>query len=152
MGLHQSKFWVRCHVFFARYPYVSHLICNAGVASFAGVDYSVCFKQFFGSPVAAVSTPEYYIQRRGELSVDGLGWVWQCNVFGHYALVRYCLLLIRAPFNVQHILLTPFSLVFSTEPYSHYCWHLAVVLVLEFCGRLLAHPTPNFTIPSIGSS
>jgi 3-keto steroid reductase len=86
-------------MFFARYPYVSHLICNAGVASFTGVDYSVCLKQFCISPVAAVSTPEYYIQRRGELSVDGFGWVWQCNVFGHYALVRYCFLLIRAPFS-----------------------------------------------------
>jgi 3-keto steroid reductase len=35
-----------------------------------------------------VTIPEYNIQRRAMMSDDGLGWVWQCNVFGHYILVR----------------------------------------------------------------
>ena len=33
-------------------------------------------------------TQPYTIQREGVLSDDGLGWTWQCNVFGHYILVR----------------------------------------------------------------
>ena len=32
--------------------------------------------------------PSYIVQRKGVMSDDGLGWTWQCNVFGHYILVR----------------------------------------------------------------
>jgi len=32
--------------------------------------------------------PSYTVQRKGVMSDDGLGWTWQCNVFGHYILVR----------------------------------------------------------------
>jgi 3-keto steroid reductase len=71
-----------------RYPYISHLICNAGVASFTKIDWPACFAQLARAPIAALTTPEFYRQRSGEISADGLGWVWQCNVFGHYALVR----------------------------------------------------------------
>lgn len=38
--------------------------------------------------IAAVTTPKYFLQRVGDVSQDGLGLVWQCNVFGHYVLVR----------------------------------------------------------------
>jgi 3-keto steroid reductase len=38
--------------------------------------------------VKAVTAPIYYMQEVGQLSQDGLGWVWHCNVFGHYVLVR----------------------------------------------------------------
>ena len=38
--------------------------------------------------VEAVTAPIYYRQEVGQLSQDALGWVWQCNVFGHYVLVR----------------------------------------------------------------
>lgn len=37
--------------------------------------------------VEAVTAPIFYTQEVGQLSQDGLGWVWQCNVFGHYVLV-----------------------------------------------------------------
>ena len=39
---------------------------------------------FFGFVVC----PSYTVQRKGVMSDDGLGWTWQCNVFGHYILVR----------------------------------------------------------------
>jgi 3-keto steroid reductase len=71
-----------------RYPYVSHLICNAGVAGMIGIDWPVAFKQILTSPLAAFTAPEYNLQVAGEISVDGLGWVWQCNVFGHFVLFR----------------------------------------------------------------
>jgi 3-keto steroid reductase len=34
-----------------------------------------------------VTNPSYSVQRRAVMSDDGLGWTWQCNVFGHYILV-----------------------------------------------------------------
>ena len=72
-----------------RYPYVSHLICNAGVINFKNIDWVSCLTQLAREPVQAVTAPEYYRQYVGEKSVDGFGWVWQCNVFGHYCLVSY---------------------------------------------------------------
>ncbi|EGO27194.1 hypothetical protein SERLADRAFT_333162, partial [Serpula lacrymans var. lacrymans S7.9] len=71
-----------------RYPYVSHLICNAGVASFNKIDWVICLQQLFTHWVTAVTAPIYYIQNKGEMSSDELGWVWQCNVFGHYVMYR----------------------------------------------------------------
>ncbi|KAG2159067.1 NAD(P)-binding protein [Suillus bovinus] len=70
------------------YPYVSHLICNAGVASFVGINWRLAIKQYATSWVEAVTSPTYYTQEVGQLSQDRLGWVWQCNVFGHYVLFR----------------------------------------------------------------
>ncbi|KAF9224356.1 NAD(P)-binding protein [Gyrodon lividus] len=70
------------------YPYVSHLICNAGVACFAQIDWLLAVWYLLTDWVSAVTTPRYYIQSTGDVSQDGLGWVWQCNVFGHYVLFR----------------------------------------------------------------
>ncbi|KAG1847544.1 NAD(P)-binding protein [Suillus subalutaceus] len=70
------------------YPYVSHLICNAGVASFVSINWLLAIKQFAMDCVEAVTAPIYYTQEVGQVSQDGLGWVWQCNVFGHYVLFR----------------------------------------------------------------
>lgn len=39
-------------------------------------------------PIVAFSSARYSVQNVGERSRDGLGWVWQCNVFSHYVLVR----------------------------------------------------------------
>ena len=70
------------------YPYVSHLICNAGLACFKRIIWPLAFQQLLTNWISAVTTPRYYLQGVGDMSRDGLGWVWQCNVFGHYALVR----------------------------------------------------------------
>ncbi|KAJ2921629.1 hypothetical protein H1R20_g15464, partial [Candolleomyces eurysporus] len=78
---------------FIMYPYISHLMCNAGLASFSGLDPKLLLHQLFTDPKGAVTTPLYYSQHSGELSIDGLGWVWQCNVFSHFAMVRYTLTL-----------------------------------------------------------
>ncbi|KAI0260540.1 3-keto sterol reductase [Gloeopeniophorella convolvens] len=75
------------------YPYVSALVCNAGVAPFLGMALprllrqlwrNVCERNLFDF----VTYPKYNIQDVGVLSDDGLGWAWQCNVFGHYVLCR----------------------------------------------------------------
>ncbi|KAH0839589.1 NAD(P)-binding protein [Lanmaoa asiatica] len=70
------------------YPYVSHLICNAGVACFTRIVWPRAFYQLLTDWIMAVTAPKYVLQRVGDMSQDGLGWVWQCNVFGHYALFR----------------------------------------------------------------
>ncbi|KAG5353630.1 hypothetical protein C0989_004311 [Termitomyces sp. Mn162] len=78
-----------------KYPYISHLILNAGVASFSRIDWIGAIKQLLTEPVNGVTAPNYYHQHSGELSIDGLGWVWQCNLFSHYVLYR----------SIQHLLL-----------------------------------------------
>ncbi|KAJ8592431.1 hypothetical protein M405DRAFT_733316, partial [Rhizopogon salebrosus TDB-379] len=63
-------------------------ICNAGVASFVSIDWFLAIKELAMDWVKAVTAPIYYMQEVGQLSQDGLGWVWHCNVFGHYVLFR----------------------------------------------------------------
>ena len=76
-----------------RYPYVSHLVRNAGVAPFLNISWSLFPQQAWRnllelSQFKVVSNPGFYSQRMGMMNDDGLGWVWQCNMFGHYILVR----------------------------------------------------------------
>jgi 3-keto steroid reductase len=58
------------------------------VASFSHINWWAAAKQLLTDLVVAVSTPRYNVSNIGERSIDGLGWVWQCNIFGHYALIR----------------------------------------------------------------
>ena len=45
--------------------------------------------------VEAVTSPNYFIHStQGKTTVDGLGWVWQCNFFGHYCLVSFSTLVL----------------------------------------------------------
>jgi 3-keto steroid reductase len=69
------------------YPYVSHLIMNAGIACFTGIDWICATKQVLTEPMVAFTMPVFNLQSSGDMSLDGLGYVWQSNVFGHYALV-----------------------------------------------------------------
>ena len=72
-----------------RYPYISHLIFNAGGASFVRIDYLRVVKQLFTRGLLDLVThPDFNVENVGETSADGLGWVWQFNVFWHYVLVR----------------------------------------------------------------
>ena len=70
-----------------RLPYVSHIVLNAGVASFHTINFWQCITQLFTRPMAAITSPEFYSQHSGEISADNLGWIWQSNVFGHFVLV-----------------------------------------------------------------
>ncbi|KAI6046467.1 NAD(P)-binding protein [Pisolithus marmoratus] len=70
------------------YPYISHLICNAGVVCFTSIDWPLALAHLATGFVRAVTTPKYFLQSSGRISGDGLGWLWQCNIFGHYVLFR----------------------------------------------------------------
>ena len=63
------------------------MICNAGVAPFIYMDWFVFTKQFVLDFFASVTYPIYNYEKPGIVSDDGLGWVWQSNVLGHYILV-----------------------------------------------------------------
>ncbi|TFY61320.1 hypothetical protein EVJ58_g4575 [Rhodofomes roseus] len=71
-----------------KYPYISHIICNAGLATYSHLNFLVFFKQCYESPLKAVKHPMFNVQKAGVLSADNLGMVWQCNIFGHYVLFR----------------------------------------------------------------
>ncbi|KAI0743762.1 hypothetical protein C8Q80DRAFT_858877 [Daedaleopsis nitida] len=71
-----------------KYEYISHLIFNAGTATYSHLDLFGFVWDFLGSPVLALQYPRRNIQVNGVLSKDNLGYTWQCNVFGHYVLYR----------------------------------------------------------------
>ncbi|CAD6955417.1 unnamed protein product [Tilletia laevis] len=79
-----------------RYKYVTHIILNAGVGPFTALNWLpalyLCFTNFH----RFVTYPAYKRQRKGDISDDGFGWVWQSNVGAHYILVRALLPALRA--------------------------------------------------------
>ncbi|PIL26422.1 hypothetical protein GSI_12179 [Ganoderma sinense ZZ0214-1] len=71
-----------------KYEYISHLILNAGTASYTHLDNMVQLYDMFAHPIFASTHPRSNVQRNGVMSDDNLGYVWQCNVFGHYCVYR----------------------------------------------------------------
>jgi len=73
-----------------------------GVTPFLNISWSLFAQQAWQnilelSPSKVVTHLGFYSQRIGMMSDDGLGWVWQCNVFGHCILVRpICVLFMSA--------------------------------------------------------
>lgn len=79
--------------FFAfRYPYLNHLVLNAGSASFAAIDWFKLTGLLVLHPIVTLTVVSYVIQHIGEKSEDGLGYIWQCNIFGPYLFVGLSLL------------------------------------------------------------
>ncbi|KAG8745779.1 hypothetical protein FRC10_007041 [Ceratobasidium sp. 414] len=88
-----------------RFPYITHMVLNAGVGSFIGIDWPVAIYELCTGFKTAVTAPGFKIQGSGEMSDDGLGWVWQCNVFGHYVLVRALRdMLLRNPYDQSRVM------------------------------------------------
>ncbi|EIW56997.1 uncharacterized protein TRAVEDRAFT_73290 [Trametes versicolor FP-101664 SS1] len=71
-----------------KYEYVSHLIFNAGTATYSHLDILGFTYDLLIHPIDAIEHPRRNMQINGVLSEDGLGYTWQCNVFGHYVLYR----------------------------------------------------------------
>jgi len=105
-------------------PYISHLVCNAGVASFKSINWVGCISQLIRDPVNAVARPDYYVQYVGEVSPDNLGWVWQSNVFSHFVLFRELQdLLVKTPFDSARVIWCS-SLEASPKYYDSEDWQL----------------------------
>ena len=71
-----------------RYDHISHLVLNAGTATYSHFDYLLYSYDIVRYPTLTVTHPRANIQKAGILSEDNLGYAWQCNVFGHYCVVR----------------------------------------------------------------
>ncbi|EIW79908.1 hypothetical protein CONPUDRAFT_106598 [Coniophora puteana RWD-64-598 SS2] len=69
-------------------PYVSHLICNAAMAPLDDHQGARRAARHQRDDTCPATVPEIMAQQSGEKSADGLGLVWQCNLFGHYMLYR----------------------------------------------------------------
>lgn len=101
----------------SRYPYVTHLVLNAGSSSWIGMNYLHATWMTLTSFRHAVTWPAYKMQRAGDKSDDGFGWVWQCNVGAHYVLVKALLPALQAtPYSVPSRILWTSSL----EAFSKY--------------------------------
>ncbi|KAJ7163812.1 3-keto sterol reductase [Mycena crocata] len=108
-----------------RHSYVSHLICNAGVANFTHIEWIPCITQLARNFLEAITRPEFYAQSVGELSVDGLGWVWQSNLFGHYVLFRTLQPLLQSPiYPAESRIIWSSSLEASPKFYDEADWQL----------------------------
>nr|VWO98099.1 Uncharacterized protein [Ganoderma boninense] len=71
-----------------RYTNISHLVLNAGTATYSHFDYLLYQYDLMRYPTLTVTHPRANIQKTGVLSKDNLGYAWQCNVFGHYCVYR----------------------------------------------------------------
>lgn len=95
---------------FERYPYISHLISNAGGLNLDRIDYIGYTKQLLREGhVRSVTYPEFFIQKFSVENKDGLRDIWQINVFGHYCLVcsRMLIQLKKIDFHLQFRRLEP---------------------------------------------
>ncbi|CCF56583.1 hypothetical protein KAFR_0B02860 [Kazachstania africana CBS 2517] len=70
------------------YSAIHYFFVNAAQGVYDGIDWVGATKEVLNSPLAAVTYPEYKIQRVGVTSKDGMGLVFQANVFGPYYLLQ----------------------------------------------------------------
>ncbi|XBW36341.1 hypothetical protein QEN19_001921 [Hanseniaspora menglaensis] len=67
---------------------IDYFFVNAAQGVYDGIDWIGATKEIMTSPVEAVTHPHYKIQKMGVKSSDGLGLVFQANVFGPYYLLH----------------------------------------------------------------
>ncbi|KAF7354895.1 hypothetical protein MSAN_01404000 [Mycena sanguinolenta] len=109
-----------------KYSYISHLIFNAGVAPFAHIDWLRCFKQIGRNFLDGITRPQFYVQSTGEVTADGLGWVWQSNMFGHYVLFRAIEPLLKnSAYHADSRVIWSSSLEATPKFYDKADWQLA---------------------------
>ncbi|KAG7662226.1 ERG27 [[Candida] subhashii] len=71
-----------------RYRHIDYLFVNAAQGVYSGIDWVGATIEVFKNPIEAVTNPTYKLQRVGVKSADGLGLVFQANVFGPYYLIH----------------------------------------------------------------
>ncbi|ODV87658.1 hypothetical protein CANARDRAFT_4981 [[Candida] arabinofermentans NRRL YB-2248] len=70
------------------YTKIDYLFINAAQGVYAGIDWIQATKENLTNPVKACTYPTYKIQKIGVKSKDGMGLVFQANVFGPYYLIE----------------------------------------------------------------
>ncbi|SCU90244.1 LADA_0F02740g1_1 [Lachancea dasiensis] len=71
-----------------QYSEIHYFFVNAAQGVYSGIDWLGAVKEVSTSPIEAVTNPTYKVQRVGVQSADGMGLVFQANVFGPYYLIQ----------------------------------------------------------------
>lgn len=71
-----------------RYKHIDYMYVNAAQGVYSGIDWVGATVEVFKNPIEAVTNPTYKLQRVGVKSPDGMGLVFQANVFGPYYLIH----------------------------------------------------------------
>ena len=64
------------------------MVFNAGLMAYAGIDWLIVAKQLLTEPKEVFAAAKFKIQHTGMTPDEGYGYIWQCNVFGHFIIVR----------------------------------------------------------------
>jgi 3-keto steroid reductase len=92
-----------------RYQYVSHLFCNAGYAHYELDSLKYLKSMMFDTSMTNMDFTTEYV---GELSEDGLGLIWQTNLFAHFVLYMVIRpLLLASPAQIMGRVIWTTSLV-----------------------------------------
>lgn len=71
-----------------KFPRIDYVFLNSAQGSFSGIDWIGAVNEIFANPLEAVTNPTYKIQKVGLKTNDGLGLVFQANVFGPYYFIH----------------------------------------------------------------
>lgn len=71
-----------------KFKKIDMLFINAAQGVYSGIDWIQAIKEIFKNPVEGVTNPSYKLQRIGVKSDDGMGLVFQANVFGPYYFIH----------------------------------------------------------------
>lgn len=71
-----------------KYEAINYFFVNAAQGVYDGIDWIGAVKQVLSDPLEAVTNPTYRMQRIGVVSKDGMGLVFQANLFGPYYLIQ----------------------------------------------------------------
>jgi 3-keto steroid reductase len=71
-----------------KYHRLDYFFANSAQGVYDGIDWIGAVKEICANPIKGATDPHYKIQRIGVMSQDGMGLVFQCNVFGPYYLLQ----------------------------------------------------------------
>lgn len=74
-----------------KYKKINYFFNNAALGLCDGINWLRAVWEACTNPIKAVTDPGYRIQKRGLISKDGMGYVFQANVFGAYFLIHQLL-------------------------------------------------------------
>ncbi|CAH2354367.1 3-keto-steroid reductase [[Candida] railenensis] len=71
-----------------KFKKIDYAFINSAQGVYSGIDWIGAVKEICTSPLEGVTNPTYKLQRIGVKSADGMGLVFQANVFGPYYLIH----------------------------------------------------------------
>jgi 3-keto steroid reductase len=71
-----------------KYHQLDYFFANSAQGVYDGIDWIGAVREICANPIKGATDPHYKIQRIGVMSQDGMGLVFQCNVFGPYYLLQ----------------------------------------------------------------